>query len=395
MNNSPKDTKKDLRRWLAKRLGKDEVSDPLWKMLEDDHYIEEALENTSGKEELPKRAWQLQEFFMEMQEANHESETGLDSAKEKQRYVPTLDADDPMRQRAEAVSLYWAKVAEQDKALRRFRDKALNGGTISCEQAETLLTSRTAAMFSSDWFEDNDIPLIGHRTRVIRPDEQGGEDIPQNGIRLSVEWDGGDRLLLPLEGSEPTEILVDVRHMLAWSGSERPPITVRGAERPLTTIAKARRGSVLHELTQVALHLAGRFPWGQEEAARFVLTGEVVQVPPIYVDVTESVDNYPSMVRITASPWVPAEAVKSLYTETRKELKPAQTTSALRLAVFKFVMSRADVKMKEDMRTIAGPPWRRLMEAWNEQLPVDASWRYKDERNFYRDFYQALKQLAG
>ncbi len=397
MSKNREDTKETLRAWLARRLGEDEVHDALWEMLEDEHYIEDVLEEAATREELLKKARRLQAFAKEMGQPGYESGTGVDSAKEGQRYVPQLDDDDPVQQRAEAVSLFWAKVADQDEVLKGFRAKVLNGNTISREQAENLLTSPAAAMFSSDWFEDNDVPLVGHRARIVGPDEKHGLDSAQNVSHLLVEWDGG-RLLLPLEDNEDSntlEVLIDARQVSAWLGRERPPTTVRGVEQPLVTTAEARRRSVLGELAQVALHLAGRFPWEQEEAARFALTGEAVQVPPIYEDLTESDDNYPRLVRITAAPWVPAETVKSVYTERRRKLKPAQMTSTRRLAVFKFVMSLADVKIKADMRKIEGPPWRRLMEAWNEQLPPDHSWRYTDERRFYRDFYHALEQLVG
>ena len=70
-------------------------------------------------------------------------------------------------------------------------------------------------------------------------------------------------------------------------------------------------------------------------------------------------------------------------------------TSQKRLAIFRFVMARPDVKLKEDGRTIEGPPWRQLMADWNKQLPDDHEWRANDVRNFNRDFYDAFKQLVG
>lgn len=76
--------------------------------------------------------------------------------------------DDPVTQRAEAFSLYLAKVANQDPELKRFREDVLdNNLTRSMEDAIALCYSPAAALFTADWLKQKGVPIFGHRARVL------------------------------------------------------------------------------------------------------------------------------------------------------------------------------------------------------------------------------------
>jgi hypothetical protein len=40
------------------------------------------------------------------------------------------------------------------------------------------------------------------------------------------------------------------------------------------------------------------------------------------------------------------------------------------------------------------PPWRKLLKGWNQTLPEGHAWRYKDVRNFQRDFTNTWLAVA-
>lgn len=396
------DTIEELRAYVARGLKLEDVPPELWDEFDEEGLVDDVLNPNYvlDREELVDLAERRIEKAITIATSVGVAVTTLGEARtgrrkvDKRRYVPALPADDPVRQRGEVLSLYSAKVAEQDEGVRRFREEVL-GGTISPEEAEALVASPAAAMFPPAWFGENRVPLVGHTARFIGSEEAPVGDSRWGGGCLLVEWTGGS-LRLPLDGAERSVgvgLFMDFGGMTSWFRGEWPPVTARGKERASTIVARGRRGSVLDELAQVGLHLTGRFPWEQHEAERFVLTGEPVEMPPLFEELTEGDEGYPSVIKMTVAPWVPAKTVKSVYTQRRKELAPVQMTSPLRLAIFRFVMARSDVKLKDGGMTIEGPSWRRLMADWNEQLPAGHEWHTDDVRNFSGDFREAFAQL--
>lgn len=399
VSKSRKYTEASVREWLARRLDLEEIPNPLWTLLLEEGLVQEVLLDAfeDAEQELLRKARQLLKFSQKMEDVKGGRDSGADTVGAKQRRVPDFPKGDPVRQRAEAVSLYWSKMANQDDEVVGFRERALGGTTISAEEAEDLRASPAAAIFPLEWFKDKGVPLVGHRARVTR---SGGSHVGgsrRSGDQLEIKWEDG-RLCLPLEDDEqsnPFQLIIDPQNLLAGMvPGERPPVTVRGKERPSVIIAKARQEAVLSELEQVAVHLTRQFPWEQEEAVQFVLTGEPVQVPPIYEDLSDSDESYPSYIKLTVAPWVPAETVGEVYKARRKELTSVQTTSPKRLAIFRFVMTHPKVKVVDEGRSIEGPSWRSLMKAWNESLLPDSQWRAEDERNFRRDFKEAFNRLV-
>jgi hypothetical protein len=398
MRENQKNTEAELRSWVAGRLHLPEVAEEIWGYLQDGGYVKDALDDMAdGRSYLLETAQQL----VALVEKTGGDPTGggarVDGERGTHKRLPIFTEEERVRQRAEAVSLYLSKVADQDREVKKFREEILGGRTLSREEAKALLTSPAAAFFSPGWFEENKVPLADHEARILWPEDRRGDDSSRGESRLSIEWTEG-RLTTSLGDiarPEPVHMLMDPRHPLEWLGGERPPATARGKERPPALVSRSRRGSVLGELARTVLHLTRRFPWEKEEAELFVLTGETVQVPPIYEELPDPKEGYLPVVKLAVAPWVPAETVKEVFTERRKELKPTPTTSSRRLALFRYVLARTDVTLQEDLRKIRGASLSRLMEGWNEQLPTGHSWRYNDRGNFRQGFYHALDQLVG
>ena len=194
VNKNPEDTKASLRGWLGRRLGLGDVPDPLWDLLERDHYVSEVMEDPNDpdlKKILLARAKYILGFVRDLGGVGIDREASTKNSKDNQRRVPSFSEEDPVRQRAEAVSLYWSKMADQDDEVRRFRKRFLGGSTISFEEAQALRDSRAAALLPLEWFQDNEVPLVGHKAQVTRPNGSYAEDAQQSGDQLEIKWADG------------------------------------------------------------------------------------------------------------------------------------------------------------------------------------------------------------
>ncbi len=435
------DTKREeLRAWVARRLGKNDVHRPLWDLMEQDGYVEAVLDSSQNfdREDLLGMAKERIEFAKEMVPfvggsasptpaprslakdrgaGEHEG-----TRREAQIYDPLLDPlaqvaeeligagvpvhaehrrvleellnvresphqpeiaaqNDPLIQRAEAFSLYLAKLAHEDPNVKRFRREVLgDGATPSVGEAEALLFSPAAALLSAAWFKENGVPIIGHTAGVVKLQRLSPRWPYRVRGKVKVKWDGG-QILSPFEGvalsSDPFE--------RGAVGSEPIP---------------ALKGSMISDLVLVDEHLRGRFPWRPlhrdvMQVPMFLLTGRVPWVEPIRATVPEGYPDLYQTVDITVWPWVPVEEVTSLYERARKELNPTPTTSPKRLALLVFVMMHPDVEVSSEGEKPKVPPWRELLRSWNEQYPEGNKWHYPDVRNFRRDFNEAFDQVVN
>src|SRR5215211_3724646 len=127
MNERHKDTH---RKWLAKRLGTGEVPESLWELLVEEHYVSDAEENPkTGRNRLLRAARRYIKFAHEL----GGSLTGQGGEKQDHtvEQLPALSRDDPVMVRAEALSLYWAKLAVMDREVEVFRRDVLGGQIVS------------------------------------------------------------------------------------------------------------------------------------------------------------------------------------------------------------------------------------------------------------------------
>jgi hypothetical protein len=128
-----------------------------------------------------------------------------------------LSPDDPIALRADALCVYWAKLAEADSEVRSFRRKVLEGKAVSANEAGELLSSPATSLISPEAFARNDVPIVGHTAKFIVQKRSNQFERPYTTQgELHIEWSTGYALLLPVynEGPRPPEPIE------VWNGSE-------------------------------------------------------------------------------------------------------------------------------------------------------------------------------
>jgi hypothetical protein len=293
-----------------------------------------------------------------------------------------IDAsNNPVIQRAEAFSLYLAKLASEDPKVKNFRREVLDDGVfLSKEEAEAFIFSPATGLFHAAWFKEEGVPFTGHTVRVLELEILSSRRPRRLRGKAKVEWEGGE-IVSPFEGA----VLSSDPFERKAVGSESVP---------------ALKKSVISDLWLLDEHLRGRFPWHplhQDvlQVPMFVLTGMPPWVEPFRATVPEGYPDLYQTVDITVWPWVPVEEVTSLYERVRKELNPTPTTSPKRLTLCMFVLGHPEVEVAQVGERPKVPSWRELHRLWNEEFPRGSEWHYKDVRNFQRDFKEAFDQITN
>jgi len=440
MNDNQDDThREELRKWLAKQLRVEDVPRPLWGWLEEQGDVDEVLDGNrpQDREDLLDLAKERLQFAKEMapfvggSPGTFTSASVLDPsgmvgqhrlAHDEQIYDPVLDSlaevtaqllaagvpidpkfspqveelmirrekqleaqiaasSNPVIQRAEAFSLYLAKLASEDPKVKNFRREVLGDGVfLSKEEAEDFIFSPATALFDVAWFKGEGVPFAAHTVRVLELETLSSRRPRRLRGTAKVEWDGGE-IVSPFEGAILSSDPFERRAV----GSESVP---------------ALKESVISDLLLLDEHLRGRFPWHPLhrdvlQVPMFVLTGSTPWVEPFRATVPEGYPDLYQTVDITVWPWVPVEEVTSLYERVRKELNPTPTTSPRRLALFMFVLVHPEVEVANVGERPKVPSWRELHRLWNEHFPGGSEWHYKDVRNFQRDFKEAFDQITN
>jgi hypothetical protein len=441
MNKDRDDThREELRMWLATRLRVEDVPRPLWGWLEEQGDVDEVLDGNRplDREDLLGIAKERLQFAKEMAPFVGGSPGTFTSARvldpagrvgkhrrvhhESQIYDPLLDPlaevmgqlvaagvpidpkhagvvgelldrravqleaqidalINPVIQRAEAFSLYLAKLASADPKVKNFRREVLDDGVfLSKEEAEAFIFSPATALFHAAWFKEEGVPFVGHTVRVLELEILSSRRPRRLRGKAKVEWEGGE-IVSPFEGA----VLSSDPFERKAVGSESVP---------------ALKKSVISDLLLLDEHLRGRFPWRplhQDvlQVPMFVLTGIPPWVEPFRATVPEGYPDLYQTVDITVWPWVPVDEVTSLYESVRKELNPTPTTSPKRLALFMFVLEHPEVEVAHVGERPQVPSWRELHRLWNKQYPGGSEWHYKDVRNFQRDFKEAFDQITN
>jgi len=423
-----KDTRQeeDLRRWLARRRKKD-VPQPIWEKVKRDGHVDKALDPNDPymREDLLDDVKELFQFAYQMvpllgtqglvtgrddrylqrqNEASvHPFSADKPIHKRRMLYMPLQRQDeasvvptsavDPVRKRAEAFTLYLAKMVAEDSLVKQFRQRVLGGGTVSYEEAVAFMESPAAAVFSLEWFEENGVPFIGHKARVLEGEWPPGEYFRVMGRsegRIKVEWDRGE-LISSFEGVPPFR---ELQVLLVGQGS--------GWFRNELALLEDSVIGVLSKLAQQTW----RFPeWGPldiPDIPMFVLMGvaRVVGEPYIEYDV-ESLKRVGPFRRlyqpitINVPPWLSAENVSQVYKSLKKDLPTTPQPSPRRLALYEFVMKQPEVTVPSEGGKPNVPSWAALLRSWNEAFPAGHEWRYDDRRNFRRDFLKAFNQIVN
>lgn len=158
------------------------------------------------------------------------------------------------------------------------------------------------------------------------------------------------------------------------------------------------------------------FPWPEEQAEWFLLTGEAPDILPLRGRVNKRwgrAHNH-GVITLEIESWVSPEVVKDAYSRLQKRTieKNNRRMKSKTLALFRFVVEqnksvhplnlserkeRAE-RVGERPQTateLSGPSWREMMKQWNERFPRNHEWHYKDEQNFARDFRNAERRIAN
>jgi hypothetical protein len=394
-------SEEQLRKWLAKQLQKDPEKDPvmaeLWDELKTFGHVEEALKvGTAGKSDL-----------LEMAKAllpHAELMAGVGPTPKREQKKPpelALRLTGYEEKRAKALGEFLAFRASAHTLVQRFREEALGGGLVGPKQARALVHSPAASRFSTDWFKDRSIPIVGHTASFYKhypvvdendPDsfvvfEDIAVDPPGELFRthlpLGVAYEDLPYLRYPNETSKTRS---GNHYSAHWSDQEYVHVPVYP-------------GSILDDLRQLSRRLAGDPfpPWEDAQAAQFVLTGEAVPraLTAQYDSNTSEHLTYGKII-LTIEPWVPTRTVVQFYNYMQAYMlgRKPRAPSLRNLDVFSFVAEQ----LRDELHSEAGrgkarerPSWSELMESWNWANPKH---RYSSESQFSRDFQRGAHAVT-
>lgn len=149
MSNSQVDTDEArLKRWVAKREGEAEVSERIWQEIVEDRLLGDWRDDDPElrdevRDQILKRYRRYKRLVLDAgREVVAASQDGQES--DSTLLSAPLPAGDPMTLRAEALCLYWAKLAEAEQRVRQFRKDLLGGGVASESEARNLMHSPVA-----------------------------------------------------------------------------------------------------------------------------------------------------------------------------------------------------------------------------------------------------------
>jgi hypothetical protein len=138
---------------VAKREGETEVSEPIWQLIVEERLVgewrgEDPELRDKVSDQILKRHRRIKRLVLE---AGGEVVAGSQDGQEGDSTLlsATLLAGDPIALRADALSLYWAKLAEAGQRVRQFRKDQLGGGVTSENEAHEFMHSPAASQLNS------------------------------------------------------------------------------------------------------------------------------------------------------------------------------------------------------------------------------------------------------
>jgi hypothetical protein len=384
-----------LRHYVAKQLNLSDVPDEFWNKGVTHHLVRFWEQAVSTAEKAARQDRVVDSIREDMKAA---TSLGADltpwiipQRKGRAPVEANLSPDDSIALRAEALCIYWTKLAEGEPRLRKFREDILGEetATLSEDRARDFLHSPAAAVWGLKFFRRKKIPIVGHTAEYLHYE---GSRLFENPTwaqaTVKVTWPGGETV-----ANRRWKGWQEIRTF--WDGKE------------LVSIAPWP-DSLLQRLYKVATELCRHYPWEAQDAVWLILTGKAPWVPPLTAHVRgpDLVRNH-GTITITAAHWVPKDAVGKFYAEQLKSrVDSAPTPSVRRLTLFRFVVERSrgvnrwessDPGGPKDVHVqgLDTPTWRSLQSQWNEQYPSGHKWHYRDHRNLRRDFADTSKALLG
>jgi hypothetical protein len=389
---------KEVRKWG--------VSDDRFRAL----LFERVIENEGGEFGLEIYAdFELEVALEDLLASTREELNRLSGEGEPEEIEPQ-QPDEYERRRAEAYSAYAAKIVATEFRVLRFRDRALDGRTLTVEEAKALLTSPVAAQFSTAWFRNHRVSVVAHVFEAN--DVEDGQNPYEARRRVEVNGRAFDQQAIRwiLNGGPvfPGEILHPEDETIP-SAVHKPVVSV-----PLETLGNgegdvlALERSVIGELVGLGQQLARWYSWQEAEAIRFILLGDIVpQIAPLKAQValkrrgtTAGAGLNHGHITLTVEPWVSPKTVRDFYQNIRQQVfgRKSRQFSERNVTVFKFVTERMEVETVQEpgqlpsSRLVRRATWSALMEAWNREQ--QRKWSYKDFRNFRQDFHRGRRAVT-
>jgi hypothetical protein len=302
-------------------------------------------------------------------------------------WFPQLDRKTELR--AEVYGEYLAKVAADDLYVARYRKRVLGEpmATLTPSQAYSLIRSAAAQTLPPGFFQRMRIPVGDHSAVVLDYEFEGGEgESVKDNATIRVWWP-----------ENPEGILKRVQSSVSASAYFRW-LEFRN-EKGVDDSILVQRNSVLGELQRVGNRLAEQFPWREDQATWFTLTGAPPLVSPLKIrykwhparvhlpsgDTTRFTDGE---VTISVVPWVPERSVSEAYFNLQRRILQVLHNQPLErpgLELLRFVLQREDpLRLDRARRRKVG---KKLVEAWDRKYPNWAFGQYKQPTSAFWDAY--------
>jgi hypothetical protein len=304
------------------------------------------------------------------------------------------------RQRAKILGEYLALRGTLHPLVRRFREEAFGGGTLTSNEAHELVASPAANRLPLSRFEKDDVPLIGHNAHFYHH----GVVLKKGNLSKFIEFEyiyvdpPGKLIRVHLPVSVAYEDLAWL-----WFLSEADHSSENDGYssvlRELDSVpTPVYPGSVLDNLRLLSLRLVEEYGycWNESQAGWFVLTGDAVAPKAI----TATHHGYYSehithgAITLRVEPWVPASTVVKVYQYLQGNMlgqKP-RAPGARNLAVFEYMIkqSRKSLQDSSQGEVPNEVSWSTVMERWNHNNPAQA---YKTKSKFRRDFHRGAQAV--
>ncbi len=364
-------TSTDLRVWLARLLRRPSVPDWLWAELSESGVLRDG--DAPGN-----RAEIVREARRRLRAIRGGTGHPRKAATGSPRVTRLLSKGE--ERRALAFSEYVATLARQNREVPRFRSRLLDGQLLSREEAIELLRSEAPRYMARDDFLREGIPLVKRGMHAQFELKTGPAPCPEGStatsppnwrheVDLTIRWDTGSRALhltrdYPPAGAQP----------------EDEPTVYLTADGESWVPQRVWRDSVFHELGELSDRLARSYPWLQEQATMFILTGEAPFISPIRFDPADwRIGSY-AYARFTlyVEPWVSTESVARLFRHLQKGTlgKRSRAISDKHLTLLEFV-----TRYSQSGDQV--PSFESLVHLWNKAHP---KWKYKSAWRFARDY---------
>jgi len=288
----------------------------------------------------------------------------------------------------DAMNAFFALHADNLYEVEEFRERVLPGRFLTVEEACALILSSAARTFSIEWFEEWEIPYIGHSAEVLSTAPRGEEFKPvDDHLTVRVDPPG---ITKEVRYADPDARGLNTR--CVYKNGTIVPIHLHLSKEKYGDPQSVRwiwPGSLVDDLYQLSFILEGLFDWKpavrknmiQAEtlsfgptAATFVLTGEAPGANPIDAVVeapwgfflTPYDLNREWLMELTFPYWLPDKEVLQAFRVFRTYrglgLKLPRTKRPLEVARFVWERKRIEGRFRR-------PTWTSWTRQWNDEYP--------------------------